>query len=235
MRDSRHYGCSNFRSKGTCSNDLRVRRADLERLVGDAIRHRWMNEDAMARLRAEVIADREAALGASDQARAKLVAAVKRKEDQVTRIVNAIADAGHNAALLARLASLKAEADTMRTELDALDAAEPRAPAEITKDVDAMIHAAAQRIESLISRPTHPDAPKLREMVRSMIEHITINRHESGAIEVGVQGAFAGVMQAAGLVERHALETTKVGRDWSRGASRSVVAGAGFEPAAFRL
>ena len=153
----------------------------------------------MARLRAEVIADREAALGASDQARAKLVAAVKRKEDQVTRIVNAIADAGHNAALLARLASLEAEADTMRTELDALDAAEPPAPAEITKEVAAMIHAAAQRIESLIGHPTHPDAPKLREMVRRMIERITIGRHESGAIEIAVRGAFAGVKQAAVL------------------------------------
>ncbi len=59
MRDARHYGCSNVRSKGTCSNGLKVKRADLERLIGDAIRHRWMNEDAMARLRAEVIAERE--------------------------------------------------------------------------------------------------------------------------------------------------------------------------------
>ena len=205
MRDARHYGCSNFRSKGTCSNSLRVRRADLERLIGDAIRHRWMNEDAMARLRAEVIAEREASLGASDQARARLVAGVKRKEDGVTRIVNAIADAGHNPALLAKLTSLDAEVGALRRELETLDAAEPPAPAEITEDVDAKIRAAAQQIESLISHPIHPDAPRLREMVRGMIERITIGRHESGAIEVGVKGAFAGVMHAAGLVERHAL------------------------------
>ena len=82
MRDSRHYGCSNFRSKGTCSNDLRVRRADLERLVGDAIRHRWMNEDAMARLRAEMIEERERLLGSSDETRAKLGVAIQRKQDQ---------------------------------------------------------------------------------------------------------------------------------------------------------
>ena len=235
MRDARHYGCSSFRSKGTCSNSLKVKRADLERLVGDAIRHRWMNEDAMTRLRAEVIAEREASLGASDKARTKLVATMKRKEDQVTRIVNAIADAGHNSALLARLASLEAETDAMRTELEAFDAAEPPAPAEITEDIDAQIQAAAQQIEHAISHPTHPDAPKVREMVRSMIERITIGRHESGAIEIGVKGAFAGVMHAAGLVERHALETTKVGRDWSAKPAQSVVAGAGFEPAAFRL
>ncbi len=72
-----------------------------------------------------------------------------------------------------------------------------------------MIQVAAQEIEHAISHPVHPDAPKLREKVRGMIERITIGRHESGAIEVGVRGTFAGVMQAAGLVERHALKTTK--------------------------
>ncbi len=64
----------------------------------------------------------------------------------------------------------------------------------MTEDVDAMIHAAAQPIEDAISRATNEDASKLREMVRSMIERITISHHESGAIEVGMRGAFAGVM-----------------------------------------
>ena len=235
MRDARHYGCSNFRSKGTCSNSLKVKRADLERLIGDAIRHRWMNEEAMARLRAEVIAEREQMLGSSGETRTKLGALIQRKEDQVSRIVNAISEAGHNPALLAKLAQLQAEARGLQADLQALEDAGSPAPLDMTEDVDATIEAAAQQIEHLISRPTHPDAPKLREMVRSMIERITISRHESGAVEVGVRGAFAGVMQAAGLVERHALETTKVGRDWSPVAAQSVVAGAGFEPAAFRL
>ena len=137
--------------------------------------------------------------------------------------------------MLAKLDQLQAEARVPEADLQALADVGPPAPLDMTEGVDAIIHAAAQKIEHVISRPTHPDAPKLREMVRSMIERITINRHESGAIEVGVQGAFAGVMQAAGLVERHALRTTKVGKDWSREAPRSVVAGAGFEPAAFRL
>ena len=36
-----------------------------------------------------------------------------------------------------------------------------------------------------------------------MIERITIVRHESGATEVDVHGRFAGVMYAAGLLERY--------------------------------
>jgi len=74
MRDGRYYGCSNYRSKGTCGNDLKVKRADLERIVGDAIRRRWMNEEAMARLRAEVIAEREKARGSTDDVGATLKA-----------------------------------------------------------------------------------------------------------------------------------------------------------------
>ena len=235
MRDARHYGCSNFRSKGTCSNDLRVKRADLERLIGDAIRHRWMNEDAMARLRAEMIEERERLSGASDEARANLTAAMKKKQAQVDRVINAIADAGHNPALLTKLKQLQAEALGLESNLQALEDLEPPAPLDMTEDVDAMIHAAAQQIEQAISHPVHPDAPKLRQMVRGMIERITISRHESGAIEIGVRGAFAGVMQAAGLVERHALKTTKAPDAFASEASLSVVAGAGFEPAAFRL
>ena len=105
----------------------------------------------------------------------------------------------------------------------------------MTNDVEAMILAAARDIECVISGAMHPDAQRLREMVRSMIERITISRHESGAIEVGVRGAFAGVMQAAGLLDRHALRTTKLSGAFASNGSLSVVAGAGFEPAAFRL
>ena len=124
---------------------------------------------------------------------------------------------------------------SLRLELEALEAAEPPAPLEMTDDVDALIQDAARNIERVISGATHPEAPRVREMVRGMIERITISRHESGAIEVAVRGAFAGVMQAAGLVERHALTTKKAPGAFASGASLSVVAGAGFEPAAFRL
>lgn len=85
-----------FDRLGLRNNGLKGRRIDLDRLIGSALRHRWMNEQAMARLRAEIIANREAERGASDQARPKLVAAIRRKQDQVSRIVNAIADAGHH-------------------------------------------------------------------------------------------------------------------------------------------
>ena len=85
------------------------------------------------------------------------------------------------------------------------------------------------------------NALKIRgvEDQRGMIERIEIVRHESRAIEVTVQGRFAGVMQAAGLTEQYslknALKTPTAPEAGASGADLSVVAGAGFEPAAFRL
>ena len=73
-----------------------------------------------------------------------------------------------------------------------------------------------------------------------MIERITVIRHESGATEISVRGAFfAGVMQAAGLVESYGLARAfgqeKAPEPGASGADQCLVAGAGFEPAAFRL
>jgi hypothetical protein len=43
-------------------------------------------------------------------------------------------------------------------------------------------------------------------MVRGMIERITVTRYESGAVEISVRSAFAGVMEAASLLDRYSLE-----------------------------
>ena len=68
-----------------------------------------------------------------------------------------------------------------------------------------------------------------------MIERVVVSRHESEQIEVAVRSRFAGVMAAAGLVERHALRRQEAPAPEASGTHLSVVAGAGFEPAAFRL
>ena len=85
------------------------------------------------------------------------------------------------------------------------------------------------------------DAAVAREQVRALIDEVRIipSPADPKAVpaidEIGVRGAFAGAIQAAGLVEGHALKTTKAPDAVASGASLSLVAGAGFEPAAFRL
>ena len=157
MRDAEHYGCSNFRSKETCSHSDRIRRADLEKTVGDAIRHEWLNEATLQQMRAELIAEREKALGSSDGDKARLKAAISRVESQSARIASAIAEPGHSQALLAKLAELEAEAKRLQMEIDQIDAALTPAPAEIASEVEAYIRTARDNIETFLADPVHPN------------------------------------------------------------------------------
>ena len=163
------------------------------------------------------------------------LAAGDRVDLAVSLLASAIVDAGHNPALIAKLGELEAQEKRLKAEIEAIDDAIAPEPAEIASEVEATIQSVRDQIESLLSNPVGPNSAAFREVVRGMIERITIVRHESGAIEVTVRGQFAGVMQAAGLVERYALKQRKAPEAGASGASLSVVAGAGFEPAAFRL
>ena len=91
----------------------------------------------MARLRAEVIAEREKTRGSADGAGATLKAAIKRSEAQTLRVVDAIVATGHNDSLVARLKVLEAEGERLKSELAALDEAAAPEPAEIDDDVEA--------------------------------------------------------------------------------------------------
>jgi site-specific DNA recombinase len=205
MRDAKVYGCSNFRSKGMCTQSVKVKREDLEGIVGDAIRNEWMNDDFLASARTELLAERLRLLGSADGETAKLNVALKRTEAQIANTVNAIAEVGHNPALLKKLSALEADEVRLKTDLEAFLKAIPPEPAEIAGEVEATVQWVRENIERDLSNPHGPNGAKLREVVRGMIERITIMRHESGAIEVGLRGRFAGVMHAAGLVEQHSL------------------------------
>ena len=234
MRDSAHYGCSNFRSKGICSHSDRIKRADLEKTVGDAIRHQWLNEATLQQMRAELIAEREKALGSSDGDKAKLKAALGRVESQSARIASAIADAGHNPALIAKLAELEKEAERLRAGVEEIDAAITPEPAEIAGEVETYIRTVRENIETFLSDPIGRNSAGLRDLIRGMIDKIVVTRRDEESSTIAVHGKFAGVMHAAGLLDHYeAIE--KAPALGATGASLSVVAGAGFEPPAFRL
>ena len=142
-----------------------------------------MNEEALARIRAEAIAQREEMRGSSDDARAKLKAAIKRTEAQTSRVVDAIVDTGHNDSLVARLRVLEAEGNRLKAELAALDEAAAPEPAEIDDDVEADDPSGRDRNRKALERSESRRRAAFARVVRSMIERITVIRHESGAVE----------------------------------------------------
>jgi len=71
-------------------------------------------------------------------------------------------------------------------------------------------------------------------MVRGMIDNIVESPDGEIDVQVTISGAAAGLMQAAGLLETF-TPTKKAPAPEASGVDLSLVAGAGFEPAAFRL
>ncbi len=76
---------------------------------------------------------------------------------------------------------------------------------------------------------------ELREIVRGMNEKIIVNPQPGATLSLTIHGKFAGVMQAAGLLDALTPQTQTAPEAVASRAVGLLVAGAGFEPAAFRL
>ena len=159
---------------------------------------------------------------------------LKRLARKIGNLVAAIGGSGGSPAVFPALREAEARQAALEAHLATAEAPAPRLMpnvAELYREKVAMSHKAL----------AEEDAAVAREQVRALIDEVRIipSPADPKAMppidEVGVRGAFAGAMQAAGLVERHALKTTKAPDAVASGASLSLVAGAGFEPAAFRL
>ena len=124
---------------------------------------------------------------------------------------------------MTRLRELEAKQDELTERLS-------RAPADIPDlhpNVAGVYRRKVERLAEALRRPQERD--EAAEAIRALIDHITLTpgprRGEIAATLHGELGA---------ILEWTAQKQNTPGRDGA-GVSVSVVAGAGFEPAAFRL
>ena len=236
MRDAEHYGCRNFRSKGTCANSRLIARADLERTVAGAIREHWLSGDTLRELTqsvAAILADRAASAGADKR---KLDASLARARSQIDRVVAAITDAGHSKPLIDKLAALEAEAGRLAAEIEAISQAVAPPPAVSQELAEFAVKTFFDRLEDLLAKPDDPHLAAFRNAVREMIDWISVDP-EDGELSVVIHGRVEGLLFAAWMQDDDpavAAQQKTLEAEASR-VMASVVAGAGFEPAAFRL
>jgi site-specific DNA recombinase len=235
IRNATQYGCRNHRSRGTCDNRDLVDRKHLEKLVAQAIDAEWLTTVTVESL----YADMEAAMllegDSSEVERAALAAALTRTKNQIDRLVSAIADGGHSEALIDKLAQLESEAGRIKTELDGLDASSaPIAPLD-REQVAAALRTIKEGLPMIFDDTENPLIADIKTMVRNMIDKIVVTPRAGQEATLAIHGTFAGVMNAAGLLEHYEVQTTKPPRLSTRGLFGSLVAGTGFEPVTFRL
>jgi site-specific DNA recombinase len=217
---ARHYGCANTRNRGTCDNRLTIRRDVLEETVLRGLKDNLLRPELIHefvttyqqeynRLRREQ---------ANQQASAR--AELARVERQIRNIVEAV-----KAGLFA---------PAMKDESTALEGSKARLVESTRDQVEEppLLHPGLaevyrRKVEKLTQTLNREGLrAEAAETLRSMIQAIRLIPEEEG-LAIELVGELAGIL---------ALTNEKSPRPYGPGARQlTLVAGAGFEPAAFRL
>ena len=218
------FGCSTARNKGTCSNRVNIRRDVLEATVLNGLKANLMDPQLFAQFVADVTVALNAARQSDGAELAKLKSELGRIERRLKSIVDAIADG--------------VSARTRKDELLALEARQDELEAAIAtaRDPQPLLHpgmaeAYRRRVAELHAALQHDAGdPELIDTVRSLVERIVLTPEE-GTLRIDLEGDLAGIFEISAVAAKQKPAAV------SRGGLEQLklVAGAGFEPATFRL
>ena len=187
-----HFGCSTARNKGgtACTNLRTIRRDELENRALQALRSRLM-DPALYRAFAEAfVAEWNHSQGDAAAKRAADEAELQRVRHQIERLVDAIVNGTPAAALNVRLQQLEAR----RLQLEAGLA---RAAPEVPRLHPALPELYRAKVADLVVALDGEDGAAARELVRGLIERITLHPEADGH-RVEVRGELAAILALAG-------------------------------------
>ena len=244
MVSATHAGCSNARNKGTCENRLTIKRIALEESVLETLKNHLMDERRCELFCREYTAymnklrmDHNASLHSYRRELQKL----ERDRD---KIIQSIKDGVPGSVVkdeAIRIEDRKAELEQL------LDDCEEAAPL-FHPNMALRYHEEVQRL--ILSLNTDDHRAEASELLRSLIDRIVLTPdHNRTKLTVDLQGDLAGILSVA--VDSEKQEVTKHLNRAANGTSKAaecgshppfwahsqdkLVAGAGFEPATFRL
>ena len=239
MISATHLGCSAARNKGdaVCAN----KRTDLESQVLHVLRTQLMSPDVYASFVRSFTAEWNREQGARDAEQAGQRAELARVAKKVGNFVNAIAENGTSAALQAALKEQEARQREIEAALAVAEVPAPRLMPNLAEVYRAEVTRLQEELDG-------DDAAAVRERVRKLIEEIRLvpsPTDPKAPLQIEVRGALA-AMLALGTIEPGKRNATNSGELAAQSVVRGglchaacvmvkLVAGAGFEPAAFRL
>lgn len=90
--DKQHYGCTRARSAGTCRNEQKIKRSDLEARVLRGIKHGLINANYLSQFRAELETQLAAASKVQSADRERLCRDLAKTQKKIGNLVAAIAE-----------------------------------------------------------------------------------------------------------------------------------------------
>ena len=224
-----YLACDAARNTGNCSNRRSVRRQVLEHAVLDALKHKLMKpehvKEFIAAFHKEVNRQRQSLDLEFDQKRREL-AAVDRK---LEGLYDAIADGLRTPGLLGKLKELEAKKGVLKAALAKTPPSVPRLHPNLAE----LYRKKVERLHEALSDPTA--RTEAAEILHGLIEVITVVVSKD-RFEIELVGEIANMIELAGTKDANKKTAPNMGAiPAPYRSSVKVVAGAGFEPATFRL
>ena len=217
-----HYGCSTARNKGTCDNMLTIRRDIVEETVLSGLKEQMMQPDAYKEFVSEFNREMNRLGASEDQERTRLDTDLSHIDRDLARLIDAIKSGVPGSAVINEIATLELRKTELENKLNAVPAPQPRLHpclADVYRDK------VANLVEALNAPDTIADAA---ETIRGLIEAIRLVPDE-GKLRIEIYGELAALISLG-----QKRKSKHPGGDPS-GVQITLVAGAGFEPATFRL
>ncbi len=241
------FGCSAARNKGKaiCTNMVTIKQTDLEARVLDALAHHLMDPEAVTAFCAAYTEERNRLAAATTNNRSTLekeLATVKRDH---AKLVDAIIAGVPADQVKDKMIAL----DERRKDLEAQLATAEASPA-LLRFHPKMSETYRERVAALIQGlAEHEGMDEAREALRGLIETIVLTpvaagtEGADGGLAIDLHGALASLLRlATGAAvygdggDKNAFKACEIASQAFDMIGESVlVAGAGFEPAAFRL
>ena len=244
MVSQTHLGCSTARNKGTCSNRKTIKREQLEQDVLNALKSHLMEPDLCDLFCKEYTAhmnDLRRSHNAALDGYRKEHKSVVKKLDQM---VDAIADGAPVAPIKDKMHAL----ENRRVELSAMLEDVVEAPPLLHPSMAARYHEEVRDLMEVLNKPD--SRQEAASLIRTLIEKIELSYDEGeDRLVADLHGDLAGILAiSADHPPHNKIDETEIAKQkallTADEADRSalfgdhkvkLVAGAGFEPATFRL
>ncbi|WP_245639245.1 zinc ribbon domain-containing protein [Rubellimicrobium mesophilum] len=229
------FGCSAARNKGSaiCTSRATIRREDLEGRVLHALTEHLMDPELVAVFCKEYAAERNRLRASAGATRAAKEAELQKVRREHANLVKSIRDGIPAALVRDDLVAL----DTRRQQIEAELAADPSDnPVRLHPSLAQTYRTRVRELVVSLADADPEQSLEAREAIRALVDRIVLtpSPEDPAAPVVDLEGALAGLLALATARDRAGANANKAA-PFGTALQSVLVAGAGFEPAAFRL
>ena len=188
-----HYGCSTARNKGTCDNNLTIRRDVIEVSVLDGLKDQLMHPDCVKEFITEFHKEMNRLAATQDTDRTRLIRDLEKTDREVKKLIQAIKDGVPGAALKDEMQCLEDRRQELTHSLEHAPASLPRLHPNLAQIYHDKV---AKLTDSLNDESSRAEAA---EAIRDLVEEVRLVP-DNGNLKIELFGELAALI---GLTNKH--------------------------------